>query len=272
MLLPRLKPYPCVDPVPEKRPPVSRPGALGHASFSITLDTHSHAYVAWEARRERRTKYLVAVKGLRRQNRSPLGLCAFCRTLKSGGTRIRTGDTMIFRHMQKPLGMRQILIGRRIYVHGVPLDTSWFSPYCCATVDIRLFSLREAPEAKCLRGLGLGDALVHRLDDLLSEVQRVRFHASALPGAASSQSAVRRTSPPRDTDMAVSTVYSACSEERSLSQGLSDAERILMSSTALGGCTWRPVGRHRGERMATCMTGMCDHWCMSESRERWRTS
>jgi integrase len=29
----------------------------------------------------------------------------------------RSGDTMIFRHMQKPLGMRQILIDKRIYVH-----------------------------------------------------------------------------------------------------------------------------------------------------------
>ncbi len=35
----------------------------------------------------------------------------------SGGTRIRTGDTMIFRHMQKPLGMRQIRKSKRIYVH-----------------------------------------------------------------------------------------------------------------------------------------------------------
>jgi hypothetical protein len=31
---------------------------------------------------------------------------------------------MIFRHMQKPLGMRQILVGKRISVHGVPLDTT----------------------------------------------------------------------------------------------------------------------------------------------------
>jgi hypothetical protein len=42
---------------------------------------------------------------------------------------------MIFSHMQKPLGMRKTRIGKRIYVHGVPLDTSWFCPYCCATVD-----------------------------------------------------------------------------------------------------------------------------------------
>ena len=28
-----------------------------------------------------------------------------CRTFRSGGTRIRAGDTMIFSHMQKPLGM-----------------------------------------------------------------------------------------------------------------------------------------------------------------------
>jgi hypothetical protein len=53
-----------------------------------------------------------------------------CRTLVSGGTRIRTGDTMIFSHMQKPLGMRKTRIGKEIYVHIVPLDTSWFCPYC----------------------------------------------------------------------------------------------------------------------------------------------
>ena len=42
---------------------------------------------------------------------------------------------MIFSHMQKPLGMRKTRMGKRIYVHRVPLDTSWFCPYCCATVD-----------------------------------------------------------------------------------------------------------------------------------------
>ena len=31
--------------------------------------------------------------------------------------------------------MRINRIGKRIYVHGVPLDTTWFCPYCCATVD-----------------------------------------------------------------------------------------------------------------------------------------
>jgi hypothetical protein len=36
---------------------------------------------------------------------------------ESGGTRIRTGDTMIFSHMQKPLGMRKTRVGKRIYVH-----------------------------------------------------------------------------------------------------------------------------------------------------------
>jgi hypothetical protein len=42
---------------------------------------------------------------------------------------------MIFGHMQKPLGMRETRMGKRICVQGVPLDTSWFCPYCCATVD-----------------------------------------------------------------------------------------------------------------------------------------
>ena len=31
--------------------------------------------------------------------------------------------------------MRKTRIGKRIFVQGVPLDTSWFCPYCCATVD-----------------------------------------------------------------------------------------------------------------------------------------
>ena len=53
----------------------------------------------------------------------------------SGGTRIRTGDTMIFSHFRRPIGKRKTRVGKRICVHGVPLDTSWFCPYCCATVD-----------------------------------------------------------------------------------------------------------------------------------------
>ncbi len=53
---------------------------------------------------------------------------------------------MIFRHIPRPLGMRQIRKGKRICVHGVPLDTSWFCPYCCATVDIRLSSCRQLRE------------------------------------------------------------------------------------------------------------------------------
>jgi hypothetical protein len=68
----------------------------------------------------------------------------FCRTFSSGGTRIRTGDTMIFSHMQKPLGMRKTRIGKRIRVYRVPLDTSWFCPYCCATVDTAYVTLSGA--------------------------------------------------------------------------------------------------------------------------------
>jgi hypothetical protein len=49
---------------------------------------------------------------------------------------------MIFSHMQEPLGMRKTRVGKRIYVHGVPLDTSWFCPYCCATVDTACVTLR----------------------------------------------------------------------------------------------------------------------------------
>jgi len=42
---------------------------------------------------------------------------AICRTFRSGGTRIRTGDTMIFIHIHKPLGMRDFRIGKRISFH-----------------------------------------------------------------------------------------------------------------------------------------------------------
>jgi hypothetical protein len=58
-----------------------------------------------------------------------------CRTFRSGGTRIRTGDTMLFRHIHKPLGMRKTRVGKRIYVRRVPVGITWFCPYCCATVD-----------------------------------------------------------------------------------------------------------------------------------------
>jgi hypothetical protein len=47
----------------------------------------------------------------------------FCRNSRSGVTRIRTGDTMIFRHMRKPLAMRETRVGKRIYVRRVPIGT-----------------------------------------------------------------------------------------------------------------------------------------------------
>ncbi len=47
----------------------------------------------------------------------------------------RTGDTMIFSHIQKPLGMRKPRMGKRNYVQRVPLGTSWYRSYCCASVD-----------------------------------------------------------------------------------------------------------------------------------------
>ncbi len=39
--------------------------------------------------------------------------------------------------------MRICRIGKRIYVHGVPLNTTWFCPYCCATVDTPMCALRS---------------------------------------------------------------------------------------------------------------------------------
>jgi hypothetical protein len=49
---------------------------------------------------------------------------AFCTAFRSGGTRIRTGDTMIFSHIPRPLGMPQILIGKRFSVHRVSSNTA----------------------------------------------------------------------------------------------------------------------------------------------------
>jgi hypothetical protein len=74
---------------------------------------------------------------------------------QSGGTRIRTRDTMIFSHMQKPLGMRKTRVAARISVQGEPLDTSCFCTYCCATVDMAssLFGAPEAERASLLASL-----------------------------------------------------------------------------------------------------------------------
>ena len=39
--------------------------------------------------------------------------------------------------------MRKTRMGKRISVHRVPLDTSWFCPYCCATVDTAFVALGD---------------------------------------------------------------------------------------------------------------------------------
>jgi hypothetical protein len=39
--------------------------------------------------------------------------------------------------------MRIQRIGKRISVQGAPLDTSWFCPYCCATVDTAFATLKD---------------------------------------------------------------------------------------------------------------------------------
>jgi hypothetical protein len=52
----------------------------------------------------------------------------------------------VFRHIPRPLDTRQILIGKRICVHGVPLDTIWFCRYCCATVDTAFVTCEKHPQ------------------------------------------------------------------------------------------------------------------------------
>src|SRR5829696_3208363 len=61
----------------------------------------------------------------------------------SGETRTRTGDTMIFSHMSRPLGMRFYRISKRISVHRVSLDIARCRPYCCTTVDTAFVTLRD---------------------------------------------------------------------------------------------------------------------------------
>src|SRR5215210_484924 len=71
-----------------------------------------------------------------------------------------------------------------------------------ALVELLAVTLDRCPvNAETAGGLALGDALLHRLDDLLSEVHRVRSHAPVLPGAASSHSAVGLTGELRGLDL-----------------------------------------------------------------------
>ena len=56
-------------------------------------------------------------------------LTVFCCEFYSGGTRTRTGDTMIFSNMSRSLGMQQIRIAKRISVRRVSLDVAWCHPY-----------------------------------------------------------------------------------------------------------------------------------------------
>jgi hypothetical protein len=103
-----------------------RPGGV-----AVRVDNLVSAFVCWDG--SSTAAALLPSPGERETGSSTFS--AFCRDLVSGGTRIRTGDTMIFGHIPRPLGMRKTRIGKRISVHGVPLDTSWFCSYCCATVD-----------------------------------------------------------------------------------------------------------------------------------------
>jgi hypothetical protein len=61
---------------------------------------------------------------------------------RSGGTRTRTGDTMIFSHVSRAIDMRETLIDKRISVRRVSLDIARCRPYCCATVDTAFVTLR----------------------------------------------------------------------------------------------------------------------------------
>jgi hypothetical protein len=67
---------------------------------------------------------------------------------------------MIFSHIQKPLGMRKTRVGKRICVQGVPLDTTLFYPYCCATVDMDFATLRGTGGSSARTSVRLARLLV----------------------------------------------------------------------------------------------------------------
>jgi hypothetical protein len=129
---------------PQTQRPSLRPGFADpdHSHNRVTLATYTHATYASNSPLLPRLKRPFLEPAVDTPQKRDLGnsveslyFSAICRTFRSGGTRIRTGDTMIFSHIQKPIGMRIYRIGKRIYVQRVPGGTAWFCPYCCATVD-----------------------------------------------------------------------------------------------------------------------------------------
>jgi hypothetical protein len=103
---------------------------------------------------------------------------------------------MIFSHMQKPLGMRKTRICKRISVQGVPLDTSWFCPYCCATVDI-YFANQRATGSRTRKSARLTSLLVTpALRQVVFEPHLLGFHTEC--GFRHTEAGLLRQTKPRE--------------------------------------------------------------------------
>jgi hypothetical protein len=108
--------------------PASRPSWSGEAARRQTTWPRSGA-LARSSRQEVEKDHRLAesrVKALTGVTSIKLYICNLNRkrpeSTGSGGTRIRTGDTMIFSHMPKVIPMRVCRIGKRISVHRVSSD------------------------------------------------------------------------------------------------------------------------------------------------------
>jgi hypothetical protein len=122
-----------VDFSPQTRRPSRRPSFAGpaHSHNRMTLAIYTAPQKACKTPPQPRLKRSFLKPAVDTpQNESTdssveaLYFSAICRTFRSGGTRIRTGDTMIFSHVQEPLGMRKTRVGMRISVRRVPVGTT----------------------------------------------------------------------------------------------------------------------------------------------------
>jgi hypothetical protein len=86
----------------------------GHSDIRMTLALYTHATEGMQDSATERQKRPILDPAVDRHQIKGSGSSVearyfpmICRTFSSGGTWIRTGDTMIFSHMQRPFGMRK---------------------------------------------------------------------------------------------------------------------------------------------------------------------
>ena len=87
---------------------------LGHANVTVTLDTYSHVLPNMQGQATEMMDAMLSKNGLQygcsKAPRLSFGgsnlliLPIFCKYFRSGGTRTRTGDTMIFSHVRRVSG------------------------------------------------------------------------------------------------------------------------------------------------------------------------